>query len=104
MSVRVYIQNASGLAHTIDIGVDADLRGAGADPNGLVKNANSNLAGVYMDSDPALTYQGTLMANGFYGADDTGYITITASGDISGTAMTGILVVSYLNSSAVSPP
>jgi len=104
LSVRVYIQNASGLAHTIDIGVDADLRGAGADPNGLVKDANSNLAGVYMDSDPALTYQGTLMANGFYGADDTGYITITASGDVSGTAMTGILVVSYLNSSAVSPP
>jgi hypothetical protein len=96
VGAKIFVGTASGVVQTINIGVDASLRTAGADTNGLLKDANSNAGGVYADDNPALTYQGAELINGSFTCQASGYVTITATADLSATAIHAKARVYYI--------
>jgi len=88
------VQTPHGAPMTFDVGVDAIIRTAGADANGLVEAANGGAAGKY-DSDNA-TYSGALLDFGQFTADAGGNLTITSTADASAGAFVGCITIYYL--------
>lgn len=96
LSVNLYVGTVSSYAESIDVGADSALIGAAADTNGFIELADSNAVGKYESNDVAGTYAGLLIANGYFICQDDGFVTISATADISGSALTGSLVVTYI--------
>ena len=95
--IEVYVKTASGVGgDTLTIGPDANLRAAGADVNGFMKAVNTNNAGVYSTADPALTYLGAELEDGYFVADADGDVTITSSADLTASAIVLTVKIYFL--------
>jgi len=94
LGVLFFVQTGSGSVCTIDVGVDAAARTAGADADGLLKDVDAETPGPYNNWVEA--NMGALQAFGGFTADNNGNITITASADISGSGFVGGIIIFYL--------
>jgi hypothetical protein len=94
MAVHVYVQTPHGAPSTLNIGVDAQARTAGAVADGITKTADLATAGIYKSDDES--YYGTLQKFGFFVADAAGYLTIQSSIDCSSGAFVGSALMLYI--------
>ena len=95
VKVECVIQTASGIAGTIDLGPDATLRTAGADQDGFLALADSNVIGRYSSDNN--TYTGAQLKFGQFTCEGDGNITIKSSVNLSASNIIGYVAVYYIN-------
>lgn len=96
LDVRVVVNTATGVACTMDIGINSATYPAYVDDDGIAAAIDLNATGLYEASDP--TYAGVLMDEGFW-TNDSGaelYISVTPTVDASATALVGTILITYV--------
>ena len=92
---RIHIQTAAGVVGTIDLGPDASLRTAGADPNGYIAAADGNAAANYLSTND--TYTGAVLDFGYHTTDGAGNVTVQSSVNLSTSAIVCSATITYIS-------
>jgi hypothetical protein len=100
ISARMTITTASGTGtDRIQVGVDSNVRPAGAVVDGLLLNVTPNVPGIYATTSASgfSTYVGSLAKIGYQHVTADGFVTITSNVNISATAVNLALIVEVMS-------